>query len=151
MANEVRKVVDGIVVWLTKQGALSDEEVRELYAQGVRFQRIVSEGMKRAQKLSEKMMSAMAASFPPVDLKKEVIDFDLSGLGFKRTEMIEHQFFPFKIDDDGEVIHIAVTNESGFLFLVKKAKEHGVTFKYFSAPLKEIIAAIKKHYPSPLT
>lgn len=147
MPNEVRKAVDGIVGWLARQGVLGDEEIKELYAQGERFQRIVSGGFQRAQKLSERAMAAMTASFPSVDLKKETIEEHGSmKTTFKREEMLEYQFFPFNVVSG--TIYIAVTDESGFLFLVNRANGLGMTFRYFSAPLKEIIAAIKKHYPS---
>ena len=145
--KEIRKTVDELLGWLAEQGFVGDEDIKEVYAQGERFAKVVSEGAKRAKRLSEKVLSAMAASFPSVDLETAV---EASALPprkmFKRKDMLEHQFFPFKLADCA--VHIAVINESGFLFLVQKSNELGKTFKYFSAPLKDIIAAIKKYYPA---
>ena len=134
-----------ILGFLVKKGLLNDATAKALGdAKDQLFQSagIVLSGGKEAV---VELTSAVVRELPKVKLSKVVPDSALVDL-FTQEEALENLVLP--LTRDGRVVEAAITEESDFLFIIRRQLMKGLIFRFKSARVTDLTAAINKYYES---
>jgi hypothetical protein len=132
-----------VLGFLVKKGLLNDATAKALGdAKEQLFQSagIVLSGGKEAV---VELTSAVVRELPKVKLAKVTPDPLLVDL-FTQEEALENLALP--LTKDGRVVEVAITEESDFLFIIRRQIMKGLLFRFKTARVTELTAAIKKYY-----
>lgn len=139
--NAVRTV--RFLGFLVKKGLLNDATAKALAEakdQLVQSAGVVLSGGKEAV---TELTSAVVRDLPKVKMAKVTPDPALANL-FTKEEALENLVLPLK--RDGRVVEVAITEESDFLFIIRRQLMKGLIFRFKTARVTELTLAINIYY-----
>ena len=132
-----------VLGYLVKKGLLNDTTAKALADakdQLVQSAGIVLSGGKEAV---AELTSAVVRELPKVKLAKVTPDPTLVDL-FTKEEALENLVLP--LTKDGRVVEVAITEESDFLFIIRRQLTKGLIFRFKTARVTELTLAIRIYY-----
>ncbi|MEK7511676.1 MAG: hypothetical protein AAB575_01540 [Patescibacteria group bacterium] len=132
-----------VLGYLVKKGLLNDTTAKALADakdQLVQSAGIVLSGGKEAV---AELTSAVVRELPKVKMAKVTPDPTLVDL-FTKEEALENLVLP--LTKDGRVVEVAITEESDFLFIVRRQLMKGLIFRFKTARVTELTLAIRIYY-----
>ena len=132
-----------VLGFMVKKGLLNDATAKALGdAKDQLFQSagIVLSGGKDA---FVELTSAVVRELPKVKMAKVTFDPTLVQL-FTQEEALENLVLP--MTKDGRVVEVAISEESDFLFIIRRQLTKGLIFRFKSARVTELTAAINRYY-----
>ncbi|MEK7159496.1 MAG: hypothetical protein AAB766_03305, partial [Patescibacteria group bacterium] len=129
--------------YLVRKGLLNDTTAKALADakdQLVQSAGIVLSGGKEAV---AELTSAVVRELPKVKLAKVTPDPTLVDL-FTKEEALENLVLP--LTKDGRVVEVAITEESDFLFIIRRQLTKGLIFRFKTARVTELTLAIRIYY-----
>ena len=132
-----------LIKFFVQKGLLTDGTAGALIGakdQLVKATDVLANGGKEAV---AELTAAVVRELPKVKMAKATPDPLLIDL-FTQEESLENLVLP--LSRDGRVVEVAITEESDFLFIIRRQIMKGLIFRFKTARVGELAKAIKKFY-----